>query len=60
MSRICKTVDEAFEAGFNESCEHDSPPEDCPSCRLTAAEIGRLVVLLRGALTPPQDVKTAA
>jgi hypothetical protein len=61
MSRVVLTIDEAFEAGFNEPCEHGTPPEDCPSCRLTAAEIGRLVVLLRGALTSqPKDAKTAA
>lgn len=47
-SRICRTPDEAFEAGFEEPCEHQVPdPEDCPKCRLTEAEIGRLVVLLR-------------
>lgn len=61
MSRVCMTVDEAFEAGFNEPCEHGTPPADCPSCRLTDAEIGRLVVLLRGAMAPqPKDAKTAA
>jgi hypothetical protein len=61
MSQICMTADEAFEAGFNEPCEHGTPPNACPDCRLTNAEIGRLVVLLRGALTPqPQNAKTAA
>ncbi|GAQ61930.1 hypothetical protein [Streptomyces scabiei] len=55
------TVEEAFEAGFSEPCDHGTPPSDCPRCRLTDAEIGRLVVLLRGALTPQQrDARTAA
>ncbi|MFI0528512.1 hypothetical protein ACH3XX_00510 [Streptomyces scabiei] len=61
MSRICKTADQAFEAGFNEPCEHDTQPDHCPHCRLTDAEIGRLVVLLRGTRQPQaQDAKTAA
>jgi hypothetical protein len=61
MSRICMTADEAFQAGFNEPCQHGTPPDVCSRCRLTDAEIGRLVVLLRGAFAPkPQDAKTAA
>ncbi|MEW2570459.1 hypothetical protein [Streptomyces sp. NPDC047070] len=47
--RICLTPAEAFEAGFAELCEHEAAPERCPQCRLTPAEIGRLVVLLQGA-----------
>ncbi|MFJ9377754.1 hypothetical protein [Streptomyces sp. NPDC101455] len=46
--RICLSADEAFEAGFKAPCEHLVPdPNDCPRCRLTEAEIRRLVVLLR-------------
>ncbi len=61
MSRICLTPDEAFEAGFNEPCEHGIPdPQDCPGCRLTGAEIGRLVVLLQGAVRPSLHTATAA
>jgi hypothetical protein len=45
--RICLTPDDAFEAGYTEPCEHLVPdPEDCPQCRLTDAEIGRLAALL--------------
>ncbi|MFI1030775.1 hypothetical protein [Streptomyces sp. NPDC020951] len=48
--RICLSPEEAFEAGFEEPCEHLVPnPADCPDCRLTAAEISRLSVLLRDA-----------
>ncbi|MDX2667430.1 hypothetical protein [Streptomyces stelliscabiei] len=61
MSRICRTIEQAFEAGFNEACEHGTQPGHCSHCRLTDAEIGRLVVLLRGAQKPQaQDAKTAA
>ncbi|MDN3021570.1 hypothetical protein [Streptomyces sp. S.PB5] len=59
--RVCLTPEEAFEAGFNDSCQHDQPdPNDCPRCRLTDAEIGRLVVLLQGAYRPQQSATTAA
>lgn len=59
---ICRTPEEAFEAGFNEPCEHGVPdPVDCRHCRLTDIEIGRLVVLLRGAVRPrPASDATAA
>lgn len=61
MSRICMTTEQAFEAGFNEPCEHGTRCDHCPQCRLTDAEIGRLVVLLRGSQRPQaQDAKTAA
>lgn len=61
MSRICRTAEQAFEFGFNEPCEHGTQPDQCSHCRLTDAEIGRLVVLLRGAQRPlAQDAKTAA
>lgn len=59
--RICRTADEAFQAGFEEPCEHQVPdPEDCPQCRLTEAEIGRLVVLLRRDPAVPAARTTAA
>lgn len=59
--RVCLTPEEAFEAGFNEPCQHGRPdPNDCPRCRLTAAEIGRLVVLLQGAYRPQHSAQTAA
>lgn len=47
--RICLTPEQAFEAGFAELCEHEIAPEKCRQCRLSEAEIGRLVVLLQGA-----------
>lgn len=60
-ARICLSVDEAFEAGFEEPCEHQVPnPNDCPACRLSAAEIRRLVVLLRSEPTPERGARTAA
>lgn len=47
---ICKTVEEAFQAGFNAPCEHGIPAEDdCAKCRLTEDEIVRLALLLRPA-----------
>ncbi|MFJ8140618.1 hypothetical protein [Streptomyces sp. NPDC096013] len=46
--RVCLSVDEAFQAGFEEPCQHLVPdPNDCPKCRLTEAEIRRVAVLLR-------------
>lgn len=59
--RVCLTPEEAFAAGFNEPCQHGQPdPEDCSRCRLTDAEIGRLVVLLQGAHRPQQSTNAAA
>lgn len=59
--RICLSTDEAFEAGFNEPCEHHvSDPNACPDCRLSAAEIRRLVVLLRGESLPESAPRAAA
>ncbi|MGC5034142.1 hypothetical protein ACPXCS_06065 [Streptomyces sp. DT190] len=59
--RICLNADAAFEAGFNEPCEHlVSDPNDCPKCRLTKAEIGRLTVLLRGEAAAEPAARTAA
>ncbi|GHI91688.1 hypothetical protein KVH15_33325 [Streptomyces olivaceus] len=46
--RICRTPDEILAAGMHVACEHEiSPMRDCPECRLSASEIGRLAVLHR-------------
>ncbi|MET7776250.1 hypothetical protein ABZU94_10770 [Streptomyces mirabilis] len=45
-ARICRTADEAFQAGWDEPCDHGHDPGECPACGLTDAEISRLVVLL--------------
>lgn len=51
--RICRTPEEAFEAGLTEPCEHGAHVAvDCERCRLTAAEIGQLAVLLQSCLRP--------
>ncbi|MEV7871451.1 hypothetical protein AB0P17_36370 [Streptomyces sp. NPDC088124] len=52
MAGICRTPDEAFQAGWDALCEHHTSPVDCPHCRLTDAEIGRLVALLRPSAAP--------
>lgn len=60
--RICRTPEEAFEAGLTEGCEHGArAAADCQRCRLTGAEIGRLAVLLQGCLriTASADVSAA-
>ena len=60
-SRICLSVEQAFEAGFEEPCQHLVPdPDDCPQCRLSDAEIRRLVVLLRSELAPETTARPAA
>jgi len=44
---ICRTPEEAFQAGLNSPCEHGVPkPPDCPKCRLTPEETTRLALLL--------------
>lgn len=59
--RICLTPDEAFEAGFEEACEHSVPdPNDCPHCRLSVAEIRRFAVLLRGEPAAEDGARTKA
>ncbi|MEU4172867.1 hypothetical protein AB0F46_39045 [Streptomyces sp. NPDC026665] len=50
--RLCRTADEAFEAGWTELCTHDADPGECPECGLTDAEISRFVVLLGGLAEP--------
>ncbi|MEV7422817.1 hypothetical protein [Streptomyces sp. NPDC091212] len=58
---FCRTPDDAFQAGYDAPCEHGLSPVDCEHCRLTIAEIGRLVVLLRPSPAPiTQDRRTAA
>lgn len=51
---ICRNAAEAFEAGMTASCDHGDDPVQCPSCRLTAEEIGTLAVLHR-AVTATAD-----
>lgn len=56
---ICRTPDEAFQAGYDAPCEHQLPdPTQCPDCRLTDAEIARLAVLHRPHIGQP--ARTAA
>lgn len=59
--RICLTPEQAFEAGFEEPCEHLVPdPNDCPKCCLSGAEIRRLVVLLHSGLATDAGARTTA
>lgn len=58
---ICRTREEAFQAGWHAPCEHGvSNPVDCPTCRLTPEEIARLALLHRPYLRPPVTGATAA
>jgi hypothetical protein len=44
---ICRTPEEAFQAGWDAPCEHGIPnPVDCEHCRLKPEEITRLAALL--------------
>ncbi|MHC3474627.1 hypothetical protein ACYF6T_38860 [Streptomyces sp. 7R007] len=47
-ARICRTADEAFDAGWNASCDHGADPASCLACGLTDSEIARVVTLLSG------------
>ncbi|MEU9387166.1 hypothetical protein AB0D38_42295 [Streptomyces sp. NPDC048279] len=59
--RICLTVDDAFQTGFDEPCEHQVPnPADCAKCRLTEAEIRRLAVLVNAASATSSETPAAA
>ncbi|MFF8406983.1 hypothetical protein ACF06P_35820 [Streptomyces sp. NPDC015684] len=49
-ARICRSAAEAFRAGWDEKCDHDAHPDECPECGLTATEIAQLVILL----SPPE------
>lgn len=62
MSRLCRTPDEAFAAGWNEPCDHGRDPAACDECAPTEAEIARLVVLLSNLAVPalPQAGRAAA
>jgi hypothetical protein len=65
MNSPCRTVADAFAAGWNAPCEHGDPdPSACADCRLTTSEIRSLAVLLKGltvpATAPPQVHRTAA
>ncbi|MFF0597833.1 hypothetical protein [Streptomyces antibioticus] len=57
--RICRTEEEAFQAGWSETCDHDLDPAECPACGLTGTEIARLAVLL-GHLAPTAPAGQAA
>ncbi|WP_406730776.1 hypothetical protein [Streptomyces sp. NBC_01794] len=61
QAKVCRTAEEAFWAGYNAPCEHDVPdPNDCPYCRLTDAEIGRMTVLHQPYLTQRTRASQAA
>jgi hypothetical protein len=45
---ICRTPEEAFQAGWDSPCEHGIPnPVDCEHCRLKPEEIARIAALFR-------------
>jgi hypothetical protein len=45
---MCRTFEEAFQAGWDAPCEHNVPnPVDCPGCRLTPEEAAALALLHR-------------
>lgn len=58
--RICRTPEEAFQAGWDDSCDHGADPGDCSVCGLTDAEIARLVPLLRHLAAPATAGRAAA
>jgi hypothetical protein len=58
--RICRTADEAFQAGWNEDCDHGRDPGECRVCGLTDTEIAQLVVLLGHLGTPAPEGRAAA
>jgi hypothetical protein len=58
---ICRTPEEAFQAGLEQPCEHGvHPMPRCPKCRLTEAEIADIAVLLGSHLTPAAHSGEAA
>jgi len=57
---ICRTTDEAWQAGWDAPCEHGLGPGDCPDCALTPGEIARLVMLHRPYLQPSGPTATTA
>lgn len=51
--RICRTPEDAWQAGWDAPCEHGiADITQCPACRLTPAEIGRIAILLRPYMRP--------
>ncbi|HEY6116294.1 MAG TPA: hypothetical protein VI172_10075 [Candidatus Dormibacteraeota bacterium] len=58
--RICRTAEEAFQAGWEEACEHGTDPAECRVCGLTDMEIARLVVLVGHLATPVPAGRAAA
>lgn len=58
---ICRTAEEAWQAGWDEPCQHGIPdPVDCTGCRLTPTEIARLAMLHRPYLQPAAASATTA
>ncbi|MFE5369201.1 hypothetical protein [Streptomyces mirabilis] len=58
---ICRTPEEAWQAGLELPCEHGVRPlPECPDCRLTEAEIADLAVLLGSYLRPTSRDSEAA
>lgn len=58
--RICRTADEAFQAGWDEPCDHGTDPGECSECGLTDTEIARLVILLSHLAAPEPAGRAAA
>ncbi|SHI65184.1 hypothetical protein [Streptomyces sp. 3214.6] len=58
--RICRTPQEAFQAGWDETCDHDLDPGKCRVCGLTDTEIAQLVVLIGHLATPAPAGRAAA
>lgn len=58
---ICRTPEEAFQAGWDAPCEHGVPnPNDCPRCELTPEEIAWIADLMRPFLRPSASAAQAA
>lgn len=60
MPGICRTAEEAFQAGWEATCDHGRDPGECRQCGLTDTEIARLVVLLGHLATPAPEGRAAA
>lgn len=59
--QICRTPEEAFQAGWDAPCEHNIPDiTQCPKCRLTESEIARIAVLLGPGLRASRERHDAA
>lgn len=55
---MCRTPEEAFQAGWDAPCEHGVPdPVDCPGCRLKPEEITRIAILFRPCLRALMDAE---